>query len=237
MAVSSLVVQLSGESSGFLTLLRQIINKIARKDKGDEQVLCSVCADGDFSCDTSLPASFELSHVSFVPQGKLCLIYDTSGSGKSSLLAALLGEMELVEGRFYIAEDPLVDPKTSLCQTIAYCAQLPSLQHASITANIFFGRPFEKRRYETVLDATALRPDLGILDGEKTEIGENGVCLSGGQQARVALARTLYSRTATLLLDDPLSAVDAHTAARLVKECLSGPLTKGRTAVLITHHA
>lgn len=180
---------------------------------------------------------FQLSGITFLPPaGKMTLVLGATGSGKSALLTALLGELDLITGQSHLHKSPRIDPKTGLSDTIAYCAQASWLQHASIRANILFGQPYEKARYEAVLDACALRPDLKILDGDGTEIGEKGVSLSGGQQARVALARAVYSRAATLLLDDPLSAVDSHTAVKLVKDCLGGPLMKGRTVVLVTHH-
>lgn len=181
---------------------------------------------------------FQLHDITFMPpMGKISLVVGSTGSGKSALLTALLGEMEQLTGRSHMLKDARIDPKTGLSHTIAYCAQSPWLQHASIRQNILFGLPYEQKRYDAVLDACALRPDLEILDGDSTEIGEKGVSLSGGQQARVALARAVYSRASVLLLDDPLSAVDAHTAAKLVKDCLNGPLMKGRTTVLVTHHA
>lgn len=190
----------------------------------------------DDSDDESRP--FQLRDITFFPpKGRLSLVIGPTGSGKSALLTALLGEMDQTSGRSYLLKDSTVDPRTGLSHSIAYCAQSPWLQHASIRQNILFGQPYELNRYEAVLDACALRPDLEILDGDSTEIGEKGISLSGGQQARVALARAVYSRAAIVLLDDPLSAVDAHTAAKLVQECFNGPLMQGRTTVLVTHHA
>lgn len=209
--------------------------KIFRRSTVEPKTSSTPSDDSEVSSTTAV---FELKDVTFLPpRGKLCLVYGPTGSGKSALLAALLGEMQLVSGTSHMLKKARIDPKTGLNDTIAYCAQSPWLQHASIKANILFGHAYEPTRYEAVLDACALKPDLEILDGDETEIGEKGVSLSGGQQARVALARALYSRSATLFLDDPLSAVDAHTAAKLVKDCLSGPLMRGRTVVLVTHHA
>lgn len=93
------------------------------------------------------------------------------------------------------------------------------------------------QRYSATLEACSLLSDLEILeDGDQTEIGEKGVNLSGGQKARVSLARAVYSRASYLFLDDVLSAVDAHTAAHLFDKCLRGPLLEGRTIVLVSHH-
>lgn len=95
-----------------------------------------------------------------------------------------------------------------------------------------FGSPLDQDRYEATVKACCLLPDFRMLeDGDATEIGAKGVSLSGGQKARVALARAVYSRAKHVLLDDPLAAVDSHTAAALVTDCLAGPLMKGRTVV------
>jgi len=120
---------------------------------------------------------------------------------------------------------------------VSYAAQAPFLQHQTIRENILFGTPYEEKRYEAVLDACALRPDLKIFeDGDLTEVGTRGISLSGGQKARVALARAAYARSKCVLLDDPLSAVDSHTALFLYEKLLKGPLLANRTVVLVTHN-
>lgn len=103
--------------------------------------------------------------------------------------------------------------------------------------SILFGLPTDYDRYSATLEACSLLSDLDILeDGDQTEIGEKGVNLSGGQKARVSLARAVYSRAKYLFLDDVLSAVDAHTAAHLFDKCLCGPLLRNRTVILVSHH-
>ncbi|KAJ2474104.1 hypothetical protein EV174_005636, partial [Coemansia sp. RSA 2320] len=122
---------------------------------------------------------------------------------------------------------------------IAYVAQEAWLRNATIRENILFGEQYERSRYEEVLRVCALKPDLRILSaGDQTEIGERGITLSGGQKQRVALARAVYSSRRILLIDDCLSAVDAHTAKHILTECLvsTTPLMLGRTRVLVTHH-
>ncbi|BGP16287.1 hypothetical protein JCM10213_008267 [Rhodosporidiobolus nylandii] len=184
---------------------------------------------------------FELKdiNVSF-PVGKLSLVCGATGSGKSSLFLALLGEMTRLSGRIHLAKTGTSGSaldSNGLYDGVAYAAQLPWLQHMSIKENILFGAPYEKERYDAVLDACALRADLDMFDaGDETEIGERGISLSGGQKARVALARAVYSRAKVVLLDDPLSAVDSHTARHLYRKCLCGPLLENRTVILITHH-
>lgn len=119
---------------------------------------------------------------------------------------------------------------------VAYCAQTPFIRSDTLRANILFGAPYDHQRYEAVVDGCALRPDFGQLaHGDQTLVGERGCQLSGGQMARTALARALYSRTSVLLLDDVLSAVDADTSVRLIETLSTGPLVEGRTIILVTH--
>ncbi|KAF8808123.1 pleiotropic drug resistance ABC transporter [Phlegmacium glaucopus] len=187
--------------------------------------------DPSTSTAAASPARFQLGPLNVVfPTGKLTVISGATGSGKSALLAALLGEMHCIAGRV------LID-KTG--HKVAYCAQNSWLEHATIKDNIIFGcpSPFDEARYQSVLDACALRQDLAIFDaGDMTEIGEKGITLSGGQRARIALARAMYSHAKCILLDDPLAAVDMHTAQHLVSKCLIGDLARGRTIILVTHH-
>ncbi|SNX81770.1 related to multidrug resistance protein [Melanopsichium pennsylvanicum] len=177
---------------------------------------------------------FQLTSLNFrPPPGKMTLVCGPTGSGKSSLLSAILGEMELLEGTITLPKRPL----QLLSGGVSYCSQTSWLETLSIRDNIVFGQYFDQNRYNKVIDCCCLKLDLKTFpDGDQTEIGENGVSLSGGQKARVALARAVYSRSPVLILDDVLAAVDSHTARRLVDECLCGELVKDRTVVLVTHH-
>jgi ABC-type multidrug transport system fused ATPase/permease subunit len=158
------------------------------------------------------------------PSG-LTVIYGEVASGKTALLQALLGELDKTTGDFIRPE-----------QIIGYCAQTPWLQSMSIRDNILFSYPYEEARYKQVLDACALLPDMAELKhGDLSNIGENGIGLSGGQKARVALARAVYSTAKTIMLDDPLSALDHQTAEFIVHKLLAGPLMKNRTVILVTH--
>jgi ABC-type multidrug transport system fused ATPase/permease subunit len=180
------------------------------------------------------------------PIGKLSVISGKTGSGKSLLLAALLGEVKLLGGTIrlppvpkfddsaeYIPEDEWVIP-----QLTAFVSQTPWVEGGTVKENITFGLPFVEGRYRKVLTASALEKDIELLvDGDETEVGPKGVTLSGGQRWRVALARALYSRAGILVLDDVLSAVDAHVGKLIVDEALTGGLARGRTRILATHHA
>ncbi|KAI0821920.1 multidrug resistance-associated ABC transporter [Trametes gibbosa] len=182
------------------------------------------------------------------PVGELSLICGKLGSGKSLLLLALLGEADLLTGQMICPRSPpdimasfagVVVPQEewAVPGVCAYVPQSAWLRNASIKDNILFDLPYVEERYRKVLEACALLSDLEILeDGDESEIGERGVNLSGGQKARVSLARAVYSRASVLFLDDVLSAVDAHTAHHLYHQCLKGDLMRGRTLILVSHH-
>ncbi|KAG0215811.1 hypothetical protein BGX28_008121 [Mortierella sp. GBA30] len=182
---------------------------------------------------------FELKDMNLeFPVGELSVITGPTGSGKTSLLLALLGEINPVKGQAFLPrrDSHDINPVTDLTNGIAYVAQQAWLQNNTIRNNILFGSPFEQRRYDQVVEMCALRRDFEILEnGDETEVGERGITLSGGQKQRIALARAIYSRAGHILLDDCLSAVDAHTAKWLFAKCLMGPLMQGRTRILVTH--
>ncbi|KAI9496002.1 hypothetical protein BDB00DRAFT_811355 [Zychaea mexicana] len=188
--------------------------------------------------DSESKISLRDLNLSF-PVNKLSIVCGPTGSGKTTLLASLLGETWCVRGSVRLPR--IVPTRTSplggAVSGIAYVAQTAWLQNCSIRDNILFGLPYNAERYEKVLYATALTRDLDILEfGDSTEIGEKGVTLSGGQKQRVAIARAVYSQAETVILDDCLSAVDAHTAKHLYEHCLTGELMHGRTIILVTHH-
>uniref|UniRef100_A0A673I0F7 Multidrug resistance-associated protein 1 n=1 Tax=Sinocyclocheilus rhinocerous TaxID=307959 RepID=A0A673I0F7_9TELE len=174
------------------------------------------------ACDASL-CLFRI-HVR-IPEGALVAVVGHVGSGKSSLLSALLGEMQKQEG------------SVSIKGSVAYVPQQAWIQNATLKDNILFGRDAKDSWYQKVVEACALLPDLEILPGgDLTEIGEKGVNLSGGQKQRVSVARAIYCNCAVYLLDDPLSAVDAHVGKHIFEKVI-GPqgLLQGRTRVLVTH--
>uniref|UniRef100_A0A8C7CIS8 ABC-type glutathione-S-conjugate transporter n=1 Tax=Oncorhynchus kisutch TaxID=8019 RepID=A0A8C7CIS8_ONCKI len=160
-----------------------------------------------------------------VPQGSLVAVVGHVGSGKSSLLSAMLGETEKRSG------------SVSIKGSVAYVPQQAWIQNATVQDNVTFGREKQKTWYQRVLDACALLPDLEILPaGDSTEIGEKGLNLSGGQKQRVSLARAVYRKADVYLLDDPLSAVDAHVGQHIFDKVI-GPkgVLRNKTRVLVTH--
>ncbi|XP_029326361.1 multidrug resistance-associated protein 1 isoform X2 [Mus caroli] len=167
-----------------------------------------------------------LNGITFsIPEGALVAVVGQVGCGKSSLLSALLAEMDKVEGH------------VTLKGSVAYVPQQAWIQNDSLRENILFGHPLQENYYKAVMEACALLPDLEILpSGDRTEIGEKGVNLSGGQKQRVSLARAVYSNSDIYLFDDPLSAVDAHVGKHIFEKVV-GPmgLLKNKTRILVTH--
>ncbi|KAH9480844.1 ATP-binding cassette transporter abc4 [Psilocybe cubensis] len=164
-------------------------------------------------------------------RGCINLIVGPTGSGKTSVLMALLGEMHFIPSA--------VDSWYNLPRGggIAYAAQQSWVQNETIRDNILFGSPYDEQRYNKVIQQCALKRDLELFEaGDQTEVGEKGLTLSGGQKARVTLARAIYSSAEIILLDDILAALDVHTSKSIVEDCLKGDLIRGRTVLLVTHN-
>ncbi|XP_022822041.1 multidrug resistance-associated protein 4-like isoform X2 [Spodoptera litura] len=158
-----------------------------------------------------------------VPKGKLCAIIGSVGSGKSSVLQLLLNELRSTNGKIYISGP------------VSYASQEPWLFVATVRQNILFGLPYNSKKYKEVVRVCALQKDFQQFPhGDQTLVGERGASLSGGQRARINLARAVYRQADVYLLDDPLSAVDAHVGRQLFDECISGYL-RHSTRVLVTH--
>eukprot|EP00741_Cyanophora_paradoxa_P004114 tig00000769_g3996.t1 len=164
-----------------------------------------------------------------VPRGHLCAVVGPVGSGKSSLAAAVLGEIPVAgPGR----EGP---PPVRVAGRVAYVPQQAWIMNATLRENVLFGLPYEEGRYRAALAACALERDLTQLPaGDLTEIGEKGITLSGGQRQRVSLARAVYAEADVYVLDDVLSAVDAHVARHILERCIHGALA-GKTRLLVTN--
>ncbi|KAL8281440.1 hypothetical protein RQP46_006124 [Phenoliferia psychrophenolica] len=210
---------------------------------GSEPIIGFV--DGNFTwSDEQLamddPTVFRIRDLNLnFPVGKLSIILGPVGSGKSTLLLSLLGETNKLSGSSFLPSPVVrstgVDPAI-LTETSAYCSQSPWLLSDTIKENILFGSPLNEKRYRDVLDVCALETDLKQFElGDETEVGEKGTVLSGGQKARISLARAIYSSARHVLLDDVLSAVDSHTAQHLFAKCLTGVLMRHRTCIIVTH--
>jgi ABC-type transport system involved in cytochrome bd biosynthesis fused ATPase/permease subunit len=157
--------------------------------------------------------------------GSLVGIIGPIGSGKSSLLAAILGEMSLVKGT------------SKIFGKIAYVSQSPWIFVGTIRDNILFCKDFNKEKYERVLKSCCLLTDLQSFSaGDLTVIGEKAVNLSCGQAARVSLARALYTEADIYLFDDPLASVDPIVARKIFQECISNEgILSNKTRLLVTH--
>ncbi|KAA6380792.1 MAG: putative ABC transporter C family member 2, partial [Streblomastix strix] len=176
----------------------------------------------------------ENSSTQSVSQGSLTMVIGSVGSGKSSLGSVLIGDIELMNNEEQ-AELKQTKGEVRIDGSIAYCPQTAWINNNTVRGNITFGNKFSKKKYNDVVHVCALEPDFQTLAaGDMTAIGEKGVNLSGGQKARIQLARAVYSDRDIYILDDPLSAVDAHVGKILFEECINGRL-KGKTRLLMTN--
>ncbi|WCJ38230.1 ABC transporter C family member 5 [Euphorbia peplus] len=179
--------------------------------------------DGEFCWDPSSSRP-TLSGIQMKAQrGMRVAVCGVVGSGKSSFLSCILGEIPKISG------------EVKICGTAAYVSQSAWIQSGNIEENILFGSPMDKAKYKNVIHACSLKKDLELFShGDQTIIGDRGINLSGGQKQRVQLARALYQDADIYLLDDPFSAVDAHTGSELFKEYILTALAS-KTVVFVTH--
>ncbi|XP_067451775.1 multidrug resistance-associated protein 5 isoform X1 [Thunnus thynnus] len=158
-----------------------------------------------------------------IQQGQLVGVCGSVGSGKTSLISAILGQMIVLEG------------SVAVRGRLAYVAQQAWILNTTLRDNILFGQEYQEDRYQSVLSACCLRPDLALLpNADLTEIGERGANLSGGQRQRISLARALYSDRDVYILDDPLSALDAHVANHIFHNGIRKQL-RHKTVIFVTH--
>jgi len=167
---------------------------------------------------------FEIRDINLsIARDELIAVIGSVGSGKSSLLAALAGDMRKTDGNVTFGANR------------AFCPQYAWIQNTTVRDNITFGREYHRRWYNEVVDACALRPDLEMLPaGDQTEIGERGITVSGGQKQRLNIARAIYFNADVVIMDDPLSAVDAHVGRHIMDKAICG-LLAGKARVLATH--
>lgn len=197
--------------------------------RGEETVVikeASFLRKQDDSKDTV--STFALKDITFsARKGELTCIVGKVGSGKTTLLKAILGELP-VSGE---------NSKVTVHGTLAYCSQNPWVLNASIKENILFGKRFNKNLYDETINACQLSPDLEIFPkGDATVVGDKGISLSGGQKARLALARAVYAQADIYLLDDVISAVDSYVGKKIVEEVLSPRgMLASKTVILATN--
>lgn len=202
---------------------RELSDDSVEREEGCDGHIAVEVKDGTFRWDDDGQEK-DLKNINLkINKGELTAIVGTVGSGKSSLLASILGEMHRVSG------------KVQVCGSTAYVAQTSWIQNGTIEENILFGLPMNRQKYNEVVRVCCLEKDLEMMEhGDQTEIGERGINLSGGQKQRIQLARAVYQDCDVYLLDDVFSAVDAHTGTEIFKECVRGVL-KGKTIILVTH--
>ncbi|KAF9604924.1 hypothetical protein IFM89_011291 [Coptis chinensis] len=204
-------------------LSRELADGAVERTEGCDGRIAVEVKGGKFGWDDEGEEAI-LKDLNFeIKKGELAAIVGTVGSGKSSLLASILGEMHKLSG------------KVRVCGTTAYVAQTSWIQNGTIEENILFGTPMNSQRYREVLRSCSLEKDLEMMEfGDQTEIGERGINLSGGQKQRIQLARAVYQDCDIYFLDDVFSAVDAHTGSDIFKECVRGAL-RNKTILLVTH--
>nr|XP_043635961.1 ABC transporter C family member 8-like [Erigeron canadensis] len=179
--------------------------------------------DGNFAWDSDSPIP-TLRNINLeVKCGQKVAVCGSVGAGKSSMLYALLGEISKSSGT------------VDVFGSIAYVSQTSWIQSGTIQDNILYGKPMDRTKYEKAIKVCALDKDIETFNhGDLTEIGQRGLNMSGGQKQRIQLARAVYNDADIYLLDDPFSAVDAHTAATLFNDCVMSFL-ESKTVILVTH--
>ncbi|KAL9081423.1 MAG: hypothetical protein Q9159_007319 [Coniocarpon cinnabarinum] len=201
--------------------------KVAKKAKRASKKMSkdeAAVKDLESSDPGSDQAAFAIDHLNLsIGRQELIAVIGGVGSGKTSLLAALAGDMRKTSGTL------------ALGASRAFCPQSAWIQNATVKDNILFGKDMKRSWYHEVIDACALRPDLEMLPGgDLTEIGEKGITVSGGQKQRLNIARAIYFDSDIILLDDPLSAVDAHVGRHIMDQAICG-LLKDKCRILATH--
>lgn len=210
----------SGPSQGLLSNIRHM----SPDSKGSLASLAKVKLTSGPSTVTDGMAITALRDVTYeMKAGELMVIVGRVGSGKSSVLMSILGELPLTSGRMFTQG------------LISYAAQEPWIFAGTVRENVIFGKKYNQERYDQVLKVCSLDKDIKLFpQGDETIVGERGVSLSGGQRARINLARAIYYEADIYLLDDPLSAVDTVVAKHIFNECICDFL-KDKAVILATH--
>ena len=202
------------------------------RDEGQERVASSsetddalVISNVSYRLNETDGSNYLLQNISFVsPKNTITILCGQVGSGKSTLLSAIAGEVDISSGT------------VTYPGCLAYVPQVPWVFSGTINENILFGEPYYHDWYTTVIEACELKEDIAQFpDGDETTVGERGAVLSGGQKARVSLARAVYSYSDVYLLDDPLSSVDQKVAEQIFDKCICG-LLSNKIRVVVSHN-
>ncbi|SCU90191.1 LADA_0F02432g1_1 [Lachancea dasiensis] len=217
-----------GRLHSFLTNEELQTDSVQRKSKvtSNGDVAINIGADATFLWQRKPEYKVALKNINFkAKKGELTCVVGKVGSGKSALIQALLGDLFRVKGF------------ATVHGSVAYVSQVPWIMNGTVKDNILFGHKYDAKFYDKTIKACALSVDLSILpEGDQTMVGEKGISLSGGQKARLSLARAVYARADTYLLDDPLAAVDEHVAKHLIEHVLgSTGLLSTKVKVLATN--
>ncbi|EEY65389.1 ATP-binding Cassette (ABC) Superfamily [Phytophthora infestans T30-4] len=207
----------------YLALHEVDSSSVTRNDSSIPEDVAILVEHGTFAWnEDAKPVLADVNLI--VKKGDFVVVHGPVGSGKFSLCSALLGEMEKMDG------------KVTVNGKVAYYAQQPWIQSMTIRENILFGQVFDHTKYQSVLNVCGLLPDLQqFAGGDATEIGQKGINLSGGQKARVSLARACYSDADIFILDSPLAAVDAMVQSEIFSKCICGLLAE-KTVIFVTHN-
>ncbi|EDO16987.1 hypothetical protein Kpol_1041p45, partial [Vanderwaltozyma polyspora DSM 70294] len=201
--------------------------------KGKKNLVSSENGDEESTIDNTQVAFKNVNHFE-VKEGSLTCIVGRVGSGKTTLLRAVLGQLPCISG----AQESIPPKLIIRGNSIAYCPQQAWIMNSSVKENILFGHKYDEHYYNLTIEACQLTEDLKMLpDGDETIVGEKGISLSGGQKARLSLARAVYSRSDIYLLDDILSAVDAEVSKNIIEKVLDEQtgLLKSKTIILTTN--
>lgn len=221
----SVLIQVKVSFDRINTFLQE--DEIKREDNieyplGESDLMIHI-QDGNFSWDPDSTALTNKNINLKVRRGNKVALCGPVGAGKSSVLYAILGEIPKMSGN------------VNAYGSIAYVSQASWIQSGTVRDNILFGKPMNKTKYDEAIRVSALDKDIDSFDyGDLTEIGQRGINMSGGQKQRIQLARAVYNDAEIYLLDDPFSAVDAHTAATLFHDCVMSALAN-KTVILVTH--
>ena len=198
--------------------------KKAKKDAAKARKSLDLKDGTDSASTLTSEEPFKLRNMNFaIGRNELVAVIGGVGSGKSSLLAAIAGDMRRISG------------SVTMGASRAFCPQYAWIQNTTVRENILFGKDYNRRWYDEVVDACALRADLDMLPhSDQTEIGERGITVSGGQKARLNIARAIYFNSDMVIMDDPLSAVDAHVGRHIFDNAICG-LLKDKCRILATH--